>query len=84
MPTLNLGQVRFVSRGEYDNAASYSNLDVVFHEGISYFCIKPVLVENEILPDAEDAGEFWQILVDRGSASSLEVTTSTGTRWRRR
>jgi len=77
MPTLNLGQVRFVPRGEYDNTASYNNLDVVFYEGISYFCTVPTV--SGVTPTDVGASQYWQLLIDRHPVTESEVQSKTGT-----
>lgn len=61
MGKTNLGRVSLLPRGAYDNAASYSRLDVVEHEGSSYLFLKD---STGVEPTGD--GEVTMLLAKKG------------------
>ena len=61
----NAGRIGFLIKGEYDEAATYDFLDVVFYGGASYVA-KKLTIGN---PPARN-DEYWQVLAEGGSLTT--------------
>ena len=62
MPTINLGKLRFIFRGDYDGATTYDALDVVRHNSNVYACLVDATVGVEP-PTSGDSTE-WSLMVE--------------------
>lgn len=61
MPELNLGRVRIVPKGDWDDATAYVALDVVSYVGASFMALKPVPAGTPT-----DDGSYWQPIAKPG------------------
>lgn len=71
MPTINLGKIGMVLRGEYSATTSYEKLDVVTYEGSS-FVAKVATAGNTPNADGTDT-TFWQCIAKRGEEINGEL-----------
>lgn len=62
MPTLNLGQVRPVYRGEWNSTDTYTAYDFVVHNGSAYLALKDVPANYE--PPSQT--EYWVLFGAKG------------------
>ena len=78
--TKDLGRVRIVWQGSYDNGLQYKFLDAVSYNGSSYVCYSTQLPPIGTLPVS---GEYWAILSmkgdkgDKGDTFSIKNTYSS-------
>ena len=71
MATIDLGKIKMVWRGAYDNATAYTPDDVVSSGGSSYICI---LASTG---NAVSNGTYWQQMASKGTDADLLSIAST-------
>jgi len=71
MAQVNAGRVRFVSRGEYNNATQYYTFDLVNYNGSSYYA------KQNTLGNLPTNATYWQIVAEQGNGISSIAKTST-------
>ena len=65
-----LGRVTFIPRGRYAEPEEYNRLDLVFHLGGSYVCLKDKT--KGVTPGTDDA--TWMIMAEKGAAAWGDMT----------
>ena len=74
MSTIDLGKIKFVWRGAYNNSTAYTPDDVVSSGGSSYICI---LASTG---NAVSNGTYWNVLAQTGTdLTSISASVSDGT-----
>jgi hypothetical protein len=72
---LQFGRLSILYKGDYDALQNYEKLDIVFHNGNSYICIKDAI---GILPTNN---EYWRLIAKKGidgkSAYELYIDSIT-------
>lgn len=72
------GRIGFVLKGEYQDAATYDFLDVVYYDGASYVA-KKLTVGNE----PQESNEYWQIFAKNISdVDELEESVASIETWK--
>ena len=69
MSTIDLGKIKLVWRGPYDNSTAYTPDDVVSSGGASYICIA------NSTGNAVSSGSHWNLLAQGGTDISTTLTT---------
>lgn len=69
MGKTNLGRVTFIPKGKYDGKEPYERLDLVWHLGSSYVCLKSV---TGIEPGKDETA--WMLIAQKGAAAWAEMT----------
>nr|BAR32357.1 putative carbohydrate binding domain containing protein [uncultured Mediterranean phage uvMED] len=69
MSTLDLGKIKLVWRGPYDNSTAYTPDDVVSSGGASYICIAAST------GNAVSNGTYWNLLAQGGTDVGTTLTT---------
>jgi len=77
---VDVGKIRFNWRGTYDETATYTPLDVVYHSGSSWVCVTPNDIYGEITPitgiTPEQASPSWDKIAqgsDFGGLPNLQT-----------
>lgn len=70
MVKTNLGRVTFIPRGKYKTAEKYDRLDLVFHGGCSYVCLKNGT--TGVSPDTSE--ELWMMIAEKGAVYWGDMT----------
>lgn len=60
MATKILGKVAITPKGEYNNATTYQNLDLITYQGNSYLALK------ETTGNLPTNNEYWQLIAEKG------------------
>ena len=68
-----LGVVGFAGRGDWNSADSYSQLNVVYHEGSTYAA--KVNVPPGVEPGSSSGGNYWQLLLSGSIIKSITAGT---------
>ena len=69
MATIDLGKIKFVNRGAYNNSTAYTPDDVVTSGGSSYIC-KLASTGNAVTN-----GTYWDVLAQGGTDIGTTITT---------
>lgn len=72
MATKILGKVAITPKGEYSNATTYQNLDLITYQGGSYLALKET---TGILPTNN---EYWQLIAEKGQDGEKGETGERG------
>ena len=72
MAQVNAGRVRFVAKGEYNNATQYYSFDLVNYNGNSYYA-----KENTIGNLPTDTTK-WQLIAEKGNVGPMGPAGATG------
>ena len=73
MPTLNLGRIAIVPKGNWA-AGTYKKLDSVRHSGAAWLCMAASTTTQE----PSDVASDWMKLVEDGGGATLGANTFTG------
>lgn len=65
MAQVNAGRVRFVSRGEYNNATQYYTFDLVNYNGSSYYA------KENTLGNLPTDSTKWQLVAEKGNKGDI-------------
>ena len=72
MATKILGKVAITPKGEYSNATTYQNLDLITYQGNSYLALK------ETTGNLPTNNEYWQLIAEKGQDGEKGETGERG------
>lgn len=72
MTTKILGKVAITPKGEYNNATTYQNLDLITYQGGSYLALK------ETTGNLPTNNEYWQLIAEKGKDGEKGETGEQG------
>jgi hypothetical protein len=72
MATKILGKVAITPKGEYNNATTYQNLDLVTYDGGSYLALK------ETKGNLPTNNKYWQLIAEKGQNGEKGETGEQG------
>lgn len=72
MPQQNLGKIVPTHKGKWNSNTTYSKLDIVSHNGNSYFCIKGTV--NHAVTN----NTYWQVIATKGDQGDQGDTGPQG------
>ena len=72
MATKILGKVAITPKGEYSNATTYQNLDLITYQGGSYLALK------ETIGNLPTNNEYWQLIAEKGQDGEKGETGERG------
>lgn len=72
MATKILGKVAITPKGEYNNATTYQNLDLITYQGGSYLALK------ETTGNLPTNNEYWQLIAEKGKDGEKGETGEQG------
>jgi hypothetical protein len=74
MATVNLGRIKFVWKGNFDNATSYIVDDVVNFNGTSYICVAVTSAGQ----DPDNFSNLWEVMSSKGDQGEFGLKGNTG------
>lgn len=73
MATKILGKVAITPKGEYNNATTYHDLDLITYQGNSYLSLK------ETTGNLPTNNEYWQLIAEKGQNGEKGQDGTNGT-----